>query len=325
MGHLIGRVIDGQGKPVPNARVDSAAGSLVGSADTDANGTFSESLFPGSAYALARSPPLGLKPPDPEPDSGRILSWVRTWYPGVAFPEAASKILGRPGIDLEIESKLLALSAHTVRGVLLYPDGTPAPKVAMTLGEDRITPHYRVESKPDGTFELPTVADGMWRLFAETESGGVTLRTLEWIEMAGRDVEGLKLRLNPPFPLRGRVVMETREGQPAPKPPPVRLVPMSRGRGQISEPPVMARPAADGGFAVETIYPGPYRLALQDAPPGYYLDAVRLGETDARAPEMELSSALTLTLVYRTTAAACAARSRTAPRAAYRWFPKIPP
>jgi hypothetical protein len=300
MGRLTGRVVDGRGEPVPNARVDSSTGPLTASNDTDANGKFSMFLFPGSAYTLAVSPPVALKPPDPEPDTGRKLSWVRTWYPGVPAADAASKIVGRPGADIEIEIKLLAVSAHRLRGVLLNPDGAPAPKVAITLGEDRITADYRTETKEDGSFEFPTAADGVWRLFGETESGGVKLRLLDRVEVAGRDVDGLRVRLNAPFTVRGRVLMETREGQMAPKPPGARLVPVSRGPGRIDEPSVLVRPVPGGSFSAQNAYPGPHRLLPEAAPPGYYLAAVLLGEADVRAPELDLSSGAMLTLVYKT-------------------------
>ena len=88
---------------------------------TDAQGRFDlrVPLLPGG-LTLSVVPPPSIKPPDPEPreepESARVLAWVRTWYPGVAVPEAASKIVLPPGGELaSIELKLLALPAHAVR------------------------------------------------------------------------------------------------------------------------------------------------------------------------------------------------------------------
>ena len=125
-------------------------------------------LLPGG-YILSVVPPLGLKPPNPEPGrnrtNDRVLVWTRTFYPGVALPEAASKIVAQPGGEVsDIELKLLAVPVHAVRGVLLNPDGTPAPKVAITLSEEAGQPAHRAESQSDGAFEFPAVVDGEWRL-----------------------------------------------------------------------------------------------------------------------------------------------------------------
>jgi hypothetical protein len=158
----------------------------------------------------------------------------------VALLQSASKIVLQPTGDLSgLEIKLAAVPAHTIRGVVLNPDGTPAAKAAITLGEDqdpRGHPVFapgpsrslKVESNSDGAFEFPQVADGEWRIAAKVESGGEDLRGAQWIEMAGHELEGVKLRLALPFTLRGRVVMEVPKGMAAPEALPIFLVPQGR-------------------------------------------------------------------------------------------------
>jgi hypothetical protein len=301
LGGLAGRVVDGRGQPVPNARVDLLTGILMGGQDTDKDGKFSEILFPGDAYTLSVAPPLGLKPPDPDPDTGQQRAWVRTYYPGVADRTAASKIMGRPGVwQSDIELKLLAVPTRSIRGVVLNPDGTPASKVPVVLGEDFFTPTVRVEAKSDGTFEFPAAVDGPWRVSADVERGDVKLRAAQWVEMTGHELEGLKLRLNAQVTVRGRVIMETMEGRTAPKAPMVSL--RAFGHGRMSEAAPPGRPDAEGNFTMERFYPGVYRFGGRDsAPPGYYLDEVRLGEAVLAAPDVEIDSgAVPLTLVYKT-------------------------
>jgi hypothetical protein len=73
---------------------------------SDAQGKFEVQLMPG-AYGLSVLPPPDLKPPEPEPE-GPILAWTRSYYPGVALPEAASKIVVLPGgevADVELNLK----------------------------------------------------------------------------------------------------------------------------------------------------------------------------------------------------------------------------
>jgi hypothetical protein len=300
LARITGRVIDGRGEAVPNARLELTRSGTTQVSSTDANGKFDLHVLPFlGAYTLSVVPPPGLNRPDLGPDDDRTLGWARTYYPGVAVPEAASKIVLRLGSELSnIEIKLQAAHAHAVRGVLLNPDGAPVPKVAIILGEDAFTPVHRVESKPDGTFEFPAVMDGEWHYSAEVESGGVKLRVAQWMEMAGHELEVVKLRLSAPFTVRGTVVMETPTGWMAPKPSSVSL--SRRLRGSLLDLPVVARVNADNSFSLEHVYPGIYRLDAP-TPPAYYLDAVRLGEAELAAPEVELSSgAVPITLVYKT-------------------------
>src|SRR5262249_39178845 len=127
-----GRVVNDRGDAVANAKL-----VLIGpgkpSTTTDNKGLFDLRISPGSYY-LSVVPPPSLKPPDPEPDSNAIRTWVRTFYPGVDSLDAASKIMAAPGSELSgIEIKLLAVRTHAFRGVLLNPDGTTASKVPVIL------------------------------------------------------------------------------------------------------------------------------------------------------------------------------------------------
>jgi hypothetical protein len=239
---ISGRVVNGDGEGIANALLE-IIGRNSPPVTSDATGKFELRLDPG-AYILSVLPPTSLKPPDPEPDSDQVLVWTRTFYPGVAHLEAASKIVLRSGSDLSgIVIKLLAVPSHAVRGVLLNPDGSPAPKATITLGvdQDSTSGHtmgqrdlstLRTEANSDGAFEFPQVADGEWRLSAEVESGGEKRRATEWIDMAGHEREGVRLYLAYPFTVRGQVIVETPQGvSPPDDPSPVFLVPQGLRAG----------------------------------------------------------------------------------------------
>jgi len=341
LARISGRVVDGRGDGVANARLELIGARLLDEG-TDDTGKFEFRLLPGG-YTLSVVPPIGLKPPNREPDNDRVMAWTRTFYPGVSLPEAASKIVAQPGRVISgIELKLQAVPVHAVRGVLLNPDGTPAPKVAITLSEEIVQPAHRAESGSEGAFEFPAVVDGEWRLAAAVENNGVKLQAMQWIEMAGCELEGVKLRLSPPFTMRGQVVMETPKGMPAPNMPSVSLVAragrigreawtanwMLRPEMHFVEPlptnapggdatkqihgeildsflftgAISARPDAGGNFSLQNVYPGSYRIVPMPPPPlPYYLDAVRVGETDLGGQEVELSSeAVSVTVEYKT-------------------------
>jgi len=302
---LSGRVIDGRGDAVANAEVELTTGRVLFRAQTDSRGRFElDSVIPGAPdYALAAAPPPGWKPPVPDPDTKQDRGWARTFYPGVAFREMAAAIALDPGGDLlDLEIKLLAVPLHALRGVLLNPDGTPAPKVGIGLWEPgpRRNAAYHAESKADGAFEFPAVVDGDWQLSTEFESGGVELRASEWIAVKGRNLAGVKLRLAPPFTVSGRVIMEGRQGMPAPSPPEVIL--MKQHAGQMvfdGIPPPPARPAPDGRFRFENLYPGTYQIASGPPPPLFYLDAQRLGDLPTEGAVELSAGSPELTIVYK--------------------------
>jgi hypothetical protein len=208
-------VVDANGDGVANARLEVIPlGSW--STTTDATGKFDLLLEQRGAYVISLVPPPGLKPPDPEPGRNGVQVWTRSFYPGVSSIESASRIAvsGQvPGIQM----KLLAATAHAVRGVILNPNGTPASKVAITLDDGQRAPWQAAaaahgESNADGVFEFPQVVVGEWRLAAEVEIGGRKLRASQWINMTEHQLEGVKLQLAAPITVRGHVVTETAPG-----------------------------------------------------------------------------------------------------------------
>jgi hypothetical protein len=64
---------------------------------------------------------------------------------------------------------------------------------------------------------------------------------------------------------------------------------------------IIARPDEAGNFTLPDVHPGTYRIIpLPSPPPAYYLDAVRLGDVDVAASEVEImSGAPPITIVYK--------------------------
>jgi hypothetical protein len=323
---ISGRVVDGRGNGIANARLELTGAGMVANGrtylrtswggggggqlaerplgmtfrgNTDAQGRFEVQLMPGG-YGLSAIPPPDLKAPVVE-EAGRPLAWTRTYYPGVTSAEGASKIVVLPGGVSNVELKLLAVPTHAVRGVVLNPDGTPAPRVTVKQGEP-FRPES-AESKPDGTFEFPAVAEGEWPFLAEATRGPEKLRAVEWIEVQAHDVENLKVRLAAPLTVRGKVILEAPKDAPAPRLTPIILSlrgGLGRGEGELMGG-ALAAPDPKGDFVLEGAYPGVYRLGpLQPPPPPYYLDSVRIGGTDLLNGDVEISSDTAMTVVYKT-------------------------
>jgi hypothetical protein len=330
---ISGRVVDPKGRPVPKASVEvsgfgmqvngrtyvrsswgggggglltDSPGAMTFRGQTDAEGRFEVQLMPGS-YELSVIPPPSLKPPEPEPD-GPLLAWTQTYYPRAAVAEAATKIVAHPdGAVQDVEMKLLAVAAHSVRGLVVNLDGAPAPEAKVSLRAG--SRFMNADAKADGTFEFPAVAEGEWVLSARTESNGATLQAaVEWIDVAGHDIDDLKLRLIQPLNVRGRVVVEPESKDAAPPPGSPFMLARQGGRSRFSEDflpggTALVAPADGGRLSVEGLYPGVYRAAARIGPAPatpFYLEAIRAGDADLLAAAVPILSDTTVTVVYRT-------------------------
>lgn len=303
-GSVAMRVVDARGDPVKGATVQITGTQTIFTSRTGDDGRFErKDVFPGN-YTIAVSPPAGLKPPEPDPQTHEPRSWARTFYPGVAKAAQAAQVSVIPGGGIgELTLKLQAVTAHAVRGVVKQADGTPAPKIVVSVEQilpDRPSKDLAnpATTRDDGSFEIAGLPDGEWRLVADTIVNP-RLRATRWIEIAGRDLDRVELRLSAPFLVHGRVLMETRQGVPPAKPPVLALVRNVRGMTAFPDLALQGRPDAEGRFAIAGVYPDVYSIQASAAPSGYYLDAIKLGDTPARRNEEFLAEPPEVTIVYK--------------------------
>jgi hypothetical protein len=301
MGHLSGRVLDPAGKPVPKAVVEVQGPGIQMNFPADAEGRFDfhKLGFPG-AYTISAIPPAGFPAPDRVPDDDRTLAWTRTWYPAATDPADAGKVLLTPGGSVDnLEIKLKAAPAHAIGGVLTQPGGKPAADVEVTVSSGRGV--FRAKTTEVGAFHF-LAPDGEWRLSAEAKASflNAKLRASQFVTVAGRDREGLKLQLDPPIAVTVRAIAEAPPNAPAPRFGP-RMVVLAAvdgsGQGLLGDR-ALARPKEDGTFELDAVYPRSYRVGAI-APAGYYLDSIRLGESALAGRVIELTAGAAVTLVYK--------------------------
>jgi hypothetical protein len=310
MGKLSGRVMDPAGKPVPDASIwlvwedrwckPPACFPFRRQLKAGQKGEYSvtDLEIPGT-WLLSATAPLSWKPPEPRGD--QWLGWAQTFYPGVTDPQLAEAVMVRPeGEVLDLDFKLVAAPAHRIRGRILDFRGTPVPKASVALAKGFGSNLTQV-TDADGTFEFPTVLDGDWRLSAAVNRDGIKLMAAQSVEIRGRDLDNVELRLASPFAVRVKIVTEHAEGTVLPKPPGIDVVLIS-GAPLLSDEADAYRPAESvgGDLTIRNIYPGSYEIQpVGDSSP-YYLDSIRVGAQDALGSEASiLSNAEPLTLVYK--------------------------
>ncbi|HEY7391115.1 MAG TPA: carboxypeptidase-like regulatory domain-containing protein [Bryobacteraceae bacterium] len=312
MGKVSGRVLDGTGKPVPKADLWLLAGdrwcppprcfllTRVVHADDKGEYALANLDVAGAWLVSAAAPPAW---PSPESRTDQKMGWALTFYPGVREPQLAEPVNVRPGGELwNVDIRLAAAPVHAVRGRVLDERGNPAAKASITLAQV-YGPKLTQETESDGAFEFPAVVEGEWRLAAAAVRNAVEMRASQEVEVRGRDLESLEVRLASPFTIHGKIAVQVAEGAPPAKPPDVDVVLVSANALPLDSPGgVHPAESDDGELTCHNVYPGPYQIqVLSDATAPYYLDSIRLGGRDASAPDVAiLSAAEPLTVTYKT-------------------------
>jgi len=279
LGSISGRVVDGKGRPVPDARlILTVTGTRGEPVRADEAGRFSIANLGSTRYILMARAPLGWDPPDPV--EGRKFAWLPTYYPNAGFAAGAAKIAVGLGTDVkDLEIKLLSGPVYHVRGVVVGPDGHPVPEAEVYLGEAS-------RRTGNGTFDFESV-DGEWQLQARAPDGDTDLRGYQTVYVAGHDLDGVKLWLEPPFSIHGRLLFDPPLS--AGKYPYRKTVTLTASEGLQSR--RVTEPDEAGNFTINSVYPGAYTVS---PPPlffsGYYLESMRLGSQDVLGADVELRS-----------------------------------
>jgi hypothetical protein len=289
---LRGRVLDGNGLPVAgyHIRLLCLRYLSVYETDTDREGRFEFEDVRPTAYALLA------KPEQPIP-------WATTYYPGVLDRQQASPIVIPSGAELEgYEFRLATSPSFHVRGTVVDEMGTPMPHARVSIKAEGAPGNEAIaDAGADGRFEFPAVVPGWWRCTAETGgaaddsgipaavlSGGErTYRGFAVVEVGNRDVDGVEIRLTPPFAVGLSVWREESENSlVAARSESIFLNAMDG----VDEMVGTTSTDTGGERRFERVFPGRYKISVGDTEAGYYLAAVTLGDRDVLGQEFELTA-----------------------------------
>ena len=258
-----------------------------------------------AGQALLR-PGAPANPAPSAPDPGPSVSYAAVYFPGTTDSNAAQTLAisagqERGGVDVTLQFVLTA----RVTGVAIGPDGRAPQNLRFTLmpkpasGDDSYSEMYTsVSARPDGSFSAAGVRPGRYLLTARAAlpmdaavsapaargepppgvmpgpgvpAPALTLWGVEELDVNGRDVSGIVVRLQQGMTVTGRVVIEA-PTVASPMPPP------DRARVRVMLPPVAASgtPAQeasflgasniavdkDGTFVIRGAAPGTYRFSV---------------------------------------------------------------
>lgn len=250
-----------------------------------------------------RAAPAIATPPPAHPSRGR--SYVPIFYPSTASGADATWLTlaagdDRTGLDVTLSLVPVAL----VEGRILGVDGAPISAAQPTLTNTgpfippsitgSVSPELTMTPGANGVFRINRVAPGRYTLsvrMSPTGPTGAPVGTMPgWasmeVDVAGDDIRGLELRLQPMLSFSGRVTF------PGAPPAPgtltqirVTLSPLSVG--STREPAAIAvsdTVQPDGTFDLSGLIPGPYRMSIsapvRTAPVPLWLRAATLAGRD---------------------------------------------
>ncbi len=241
--------------------------------------------------------PAGPPRPDRAATARQIVSAAPIYYPGTPVPADATPIAlqagqERSGLDFAVQRIRVAM----IRGAVVGPDGAPIPSafiqlVAAARGASFATPGPvatpSTSARADGTFELPPISPGDYRLLARgpisaTGAGGAAVPGSTWwaeapVVVTGDDVDLGRLTLQRGMTFSGRIVLDDGATSDAPDMTTLRVqlqsdslqVASSSSRGRGAPGPRVLMPGivgADGTFMVTDLVPGTYRLHVTGDP-----------------------------------------------------------
>jgi Carboxypeptidase regulatory-like domain len=290
-GAISGRVTGVDGVPMEGSNVTADDGTGEGpqlqprvQSTTDANGDFRiGGLAPGK-YRVRAGQEFVPFQPEIRTDGTEQIHYSPTYFPNALEHAAATRIEVRP------DSEAGGIAIHMVRTPIVFVRGI----VLGAPGNANITVLFGANGsfdvagvKQDGTFQIPNLNPGKYRLFANANLGGQRLRsTVVDVEVADKSIDRVELRMMPAISISGKLDYDDERAKPQAPLPRIRLIDLIAGTQ-----PDRAAVHEDGSFALTDLLPGLYRVTLSW--PGLFVRSLRLGMDATEGSLLDLRNGVT--------------------------------
>jgi len=204
--------------------------------------------------ALQGTPPGPAVGPSPPP-----VRYAPSYFPGTtrvndALPIALASGEDRGGVDIRVDPVPVA----RIEGVLLAADGQPiGGGIVLVVGTGVLSTAMTTRTTPDGRFAAPNMLPGQYRVFSTGQGPHAGQIANQTVEIAGADLTGVQLTMQPTFSIGGRIVFRATGPLPAAagRRPPIRMF----GAGLAGRPAPQISATDDAGvFTIGNLTPGRY-------------------------------------------------------------------
>ena len=230
-------------------------------------------------------------------------AFAPVYYGGGTSSASASPLTVTPGAEIQADFAIELRPGRSIVGALINAVPYRPAQFQLLSGDEDIGETRAALNAADGRFRIHDLVDGTYTLRITQGEGSERTRAVETVELAGRDIQGLIVRLAPGITVKGKV---RAEGE---------LPPGMRGLFRVVLSP-RDDPDSSGGeaysaqedenleFAIPNVLAGRYRVSVY-TPIGYVAsissgdrDLLRGGELKVAAGELPAS----LEIVVRTDA-----------------------
>jgi protocatechuate 3,4-dioxygenase beta subunit len=279
---ISGRVLDTSGSPMENIDVEAVGGGQPYRAQTDDRGEFRIGGLQEGRYLVKAVPsPLPLVP-EVRSDGTSEINYAPTYYPNSSSPNSAAPVQVRPGQETSgIEIKPVTSPVLSVTGTVSGPSKDDRAFAVELVGGP--APHS-FPVNPDRTFTISRVPPGNYLVFAQgvdSKLGREMLSAPVEINLVNSDIKNIDLVLSLPFEVRGQLQIE--DGAPW-KEKDWDQKSLSIDLSLLGPSPRSTPDAEidfdDGSFKVTGVYPGRYRVGMDNLPKNFYVRSIRLEGTD---------------------------------------------
>jgi carboxypeptidase family protein len=203
-GRVSGRVLDAEGRPLSNSYVmlfsadkEKRYTSFHNSATTDDQGRYKIGQIPSGHYKLSVNYD-GQRGMPQSPQSELLNSFPLLYYPGVLnLDQAGVIVVGESAKVEDVDFRLPIPPKRTIEGVVLWPDGRPAPNAQLisSMHGGRMRPPIKIDEQGRFSFTVYEGVDVFLVAEIEVEKGKWMRGELKAAEKG--DLFGVKLILAP--------------------------------------------------------------------------------------------------------------------------------
>jgi hypothetical protein len=231
---------------------------LVVAAPPRSVGASARTLTDAEVDAALRGTPIPSTAAPLDPD----MSFAPVYFPGTTQPESAQPVPlaageSRENIDLRMERVRLA----RIEGAVLTADGQPAEKVTVMMssaGNTILPISIGVSPGPGGQFRTPLMPPGTYSLLARLPGASGGFFAYGTAVVAGADVSGIQLTLQPPLQIAGRVAAKGTSPAPSLGGQRLQVKSINVASNNSFVAPVVSPTTATGEFTITNLVPGRY-------------------------------------------------------------------